>query len=121
MLGLEKSDHSFPRYRRPLTRSRYQIRLNDWKKSPQRIKLEKLATEVSKCIERFIKVGRERFFPAPADMVRGKQMQTGKYPDRECSGWRVGPEFIEIDRLVLVALDHVSKGSWQARIGVLEE
>lgn len=53
-------------YRRPLTltTSRYQIRLNDWKKAPQRIRLEKLATEVSKCIERFIRVGRERYFPA---------------------------------------------------------
>ena len=54
-------------------------------------------------------------------MIRGKEMQAGKHPDRECSDWRVGPEFIEIDRLVLVALDHVTKGSWQPRIGVLQE
>ena len=48
-------------------------------------------------------------------------MLAGKYPDRECSDWRVGPEFIQIDRLVLVALDNVSRGSWQPRIGVLPE
>lgn len=58
-----------------------------------------------------------------ADTIRGKEVSrpAGKYPDRERSDWRVGPEFIDIDRLVLVALDHVSKGSWQPRIGVLRE
>lgn len=56
----------------------------------------------------------------PADMVRGKEVDAGKYPDRECSGgWRVGREFIGVDRLVLVALDNVSRGSWQPRIGLL--
>ena len=55
----------------------------------------------------------------PADMIRGKEMGAGKNPDRECSDWRVGPEFIGIDRLVLVALDKVSRGSWQPRIGLL--
>jgi hypothetical protein len=54
-----------------------------------------------------------------ADMVRGKDVDTGKHPDRECSDWRVGPEFIGTDRLVLVALDNVSKGSWQPRVGLL--
>ncbi|KAF9644047.1 hypothetical protein BDM02DRAFT_1236542 [Thelephora ganbajun] len=77
------------------------IRLNDWKKAPQRIKLEKLATEVAKCLERFILV------------------HANKHPDREYLDWRVGPEFIGIDRLVLVALDNVSRGSWQPRVGLL--
>ena len=83
--------------------------------------MEKLATEVSKCLERFIGVGREFFSGTehPADVIRGKEVQVGERPDRECSDWRVGPEFIEIDRLVLVALDNVSKGSWQPRVGVL--
>jgi len=51
---------------------------------------------------------------------RGKEAHTGKHPpDRECPDWRVGPDFIGIDRLVLVALDNVSRGSWQPRIGLL--
>jgi len=54
-----------------------------------------------------------------ADIIRGKEGHAGRHPDRECSNWRVGPEFIGIDRLVLVALDNVSKGSWQPRIGLL--
>ena len=53
-----------------------------------------------------------------ANIIRGK-LHAGKYPDREYSKWRVGPEFIEIDRVVLVALDNVSIGSWQPRIAVL--
>lgn len=55
----------------------------------------------------------------PVDTIRGKEVHTGKHPDRECSDWRVGPEFIGIDRLVLVGLDKVSRGSWQPRIGLL--
>jgi hypothetical protein len=52
-------------------------------------------------------------------MIRGKDAHGGKHADRECSGWRVGPEFIGIDRLVLVGLENVSRGSWQPRIGLL--
>ena len=62
-----------------------QIRLNDWKRVPERIRLEKLATEVSKCLERFIGVGRE-CFPGtehPADVIRGKEVSVGERPDRE--------------------------------------
>ena len=55
-LGLVKSDRFYPRYQRPLNISCYQIRLSDWKKTPQRIKLDKLATEVAKCLDRFILV-----------------------------------------------------------------
>lgn len=55
----------------------------------------------------------------PADIVRGKEAHAGNDPDRECSDWRVGPEFIGTDRLVLVALERVSRGSWQPRIGLL--
>ena len=55
----------------------------------------------------------------PADVIHGKEVHAGKHPDRESSDWRIGPEFIGIDRLVLVALDNVSKGSWQPRIGLL--
>lgn len=55
-----------------------------------------------------------------ADMVRGKDVHAGKHPDRECSAaWRVGPGFITIDRLVLVSLENVSRGSWQPRIDLV--
>ena len=79
-------------------------------------------TEVAKCIEWFIKASRVCFFLGltMAETIRGKDVHAGKYPDRECSdALRVGPGLIDIDRLVLVALDNVSKGSWQPRIGLL--
>lgn len=33
--------------------------------------------------------------------------------------WSVGPRKIEVTDLVLVRLDHVSKGSWQAHLQLL--
>lgn len=53
--------------------------------------------------------------------IRGKEAQATRSLDRELSDWRVGAEFIEINQLVLVALDKVSKGSWQPRIGLLSQ
>lgn len=46
-------------------------------------------------------------------------MDAGKDLDGECSDWRVGPDFIGLDRLVLVELARVSQGSWQPGIGLL--
>lgn len=34
----------------------------------------------------------------------------------EDARWRVGPGYITIDDLVLVGLQHVSKGSWQCHL-----
>lgn len=51
----------YPCYQRLLKTPCSQIRLNNWKKTPQRIKLEKLATEVAKCIARFIQASRVCF------------------------------------------------------------
>lgn len=71
-------------------------------------------------MKQFIPVGRACFSTIhhPTEVIRGKD---GNGPDRECSdpNWRLGPGFIEIDRLVLVGLDKVSKGSWQPRVGLL--
>lgn len=80
------------------------IRLNNWKKNPERIKLEKLATEASKCVERFI-----------------QDVQSKKHPDAGLTDWRVGAQDIGIDHLVLLALDKASRGSWQPRIGFLSQ
>jgi hypothetical protein len=33
--------------------------------------------------------------------------------------WVVGPHKIDVNDLVLVRLDHVSKGSWQAQLQLL--
>ncbi len=33
--------------------------------------------------------------------------------------WAVGPHKIDVNDLVLVRLDHVSKGSWQAQLQLL--
>ena len=52
-------------------------------------------------------------------MIREKGMQAVEHPDRVYPDWRVGPGLIGIDRLVLISLDRVSRGSWQPRIGFL--
>ncbi|KAF9784911.1 hypothetical protein BJ322DRAFT_1020554 [Thelephora terrestris] len=97
------------------------IRLNNWKKSPERIKLEKLATEVAKCIERFIRVIYVSFSRIDRTLTREKEVQETGQNNQETSNWRVGAGFIDTNRLVLVALDKVSRGSWQPRIGVLSQ
>ena len=77
---------------------------------------------VAKCIERFIKVwcASPSRIDYPADMIRGREVHSSEHLDRESSSdWRVGPGFIEVDRLVLFSLDRVSRMSWQPRIGVL--
>ena len=48
----------------------HQIRLSNWKKSPERIRLEKLATEVAKCVERFTRVSRLRFSQGRPPLIR---------------------------------------------------
>lgn len=61
-------------------------------------------------------------FPGPRLMMRQDMMIRGKdtqVNDQESSYWRVGPNSIGIDSLVLVGLENVSKGSWQPRIGFL--
>lgn len=98
------------------------MRVDDWKKERGRIKLAKLATDVSKYIERFIKVGCHKCFSqgiVPTDVIRWKGAQAIEQPDRVCSGWKVGPGCVGIDSLVLLSLDKVSRGSWQPRIGLL--
>lgn len=54
-------------------------------------------------------------------LTREKDVQTDRQSDREAAHWRVGAEFIQVNSLVLVALDKVSRGSWQPRIGLLSQ
>ena len=61
-LGSEGKTVFYPRHQCQLRIPCCQIRLNNWKKTPQRIKLEKLATEVAKCIARFIQASRVCFY-----------------------------------------------------------
>jgi hypothetical protein len=83
--------------------------------------LEKLATEVAKCIERFIRVIYVSFSRIDRTLTREKEVQDTGQNNQETSNWRVGAGFIDTNRLVLVALDKVSRGSWQPRIGVLSQ
>lgn len=74
-------------------------------------------------MEQFIKVGHRRFSQGQphADLVRGKGARAVGDPNRASSEWRVGPELIGIDRLVLVSLEKVSRGSWRPCIGLLSQ
>lgn len=73
-----------------------QMRTQDWQKHPQPIKKSKLAREVSRYLEKWINEAASQLFD-----------------DNEDPKWRVGANFIRAEHVVLVALERVSKGSWQ--------
>ncbi|KAF9644046.1 hypothetical protein BDM02DRAFT_3122524 [Thelephora ganbajun] len=72
-----------------------QIKTNDWRKTRRPITRAKLATDVSKSLSLFI----QEMENEPADPHNEK--------------WGFGPSLITIEQITLVALEHVSKGSWQ--------
>lgn len=72
-----------------------QIKTNDWRKTRRPITRAKLATDISKSLALFI-----------------QEMETEPV-DSQDEKWRFGPGLITIDQIYLVALEHVSKGSWQ--------
>jgi hypothetical protein len=76
----------------------YQLRTIDWCALPNKITLSRLATEVAKVVEKFIReMGPVAITPEQAQ-------------------WKVGQGGIQAKDLRLAALDQVSKGSWQARL-----
>jgi len=77
-----------------------QMRTKDWKRKPSPITKAKLATEVAKKVNRFLEDNRGRNH-------RGSQRDT------------LSPCHVDFDRLVLVALEHVSLASWQPHLRLI--
>jgi len=76
-----------------------QMRTKDWKRKPSPISKAKLATEVAKKVKRFLEDMRPNH--------RGSQ------------GDPLSPSRLDFDRLTLVALEHVSMGSWQPHLRLI--
>ncbi|OCH87372.1 hypothetical protein OBBRIDRAFT_736260 [Obba rivulosa] len=79
-----------------------QIPTRDFRSPPGPITRSKLAKNVAKTIQRFI------------DEMEGRRME-----DETEARWRVGKNHIQLDDLLLVGLQHVSMGSWQAYVRLL--
>jgi len=80
-----------------------QIPTRDFRNPPGPITRGKLAKNVAKSVARFIAEHKDR--PVEAD---------------DDPAWALGPGKIDVFDLVLVRLDHVSKGSWQAQLQLLK-
>ncbi|KAH9852059.1 hypothetical protein C2E23DRAFT_860094 [Lenzites betulinus] len=76
-----------------------QIPTRDFRSPPHPVTRAKLARNVAKTIKRFI------------DEMDGRRME-----DESQSKWRVGRRHIKLEELMLVGLQHVSMGSWQAHL-----
>jgi hypothetical protein len=76
-----------------------QIPTKDFRSPPGPITRAKLAKNIARTVERFI-----------------KEKQNKQHSDPEDEQWRVGPGHIGVNDLILVGLQHVSKGSWQAHL-----
>jgi len=76
-----------------------QIPTRDFRNPPGPITRAKLAKNVAKSVARFISEHKGRPMEEDGDLA-----------------WLVGPGKIDVFDLVLVRLDHVSKGSWQAQL-----
>ncbi|KAI0923976.1 hypothetical protein AcV5_009360 [Taiwanofungus camphoratus] len=76
-----------------------QIPTRDFRSPPGPITRSKLAKNVAKTIQRFI-----------------DEMQNRRMEEEAEVRWRVGRGHIDLDDLILVGLQHVSMGSWQAHV-----
>ncbi|KAL1943096.1 hypothetical protein VTO73DRAFT_4767 [Trametes versicolor] len=76
-----------------------QIPTRDFRSPPHPVTRAKLARNVAKTIKRFI------------EEMNGRRME-----DSSQARWRVGAHHIKLDDLMLVGLQHVSMGSWQAHV-----
>ncbi|EIW58688.1 uncharacterized protein TRAVEDRAFT_37540 [Trametes versicolor FP-101664 SS1] len=79
-----------------------QIPTRDFRSPPQPVTRAKLARNVAKTIKRFI-----------------IEMTDRRMEDEAEAKWRVGGRHIRVEDLVLVGLQHVSMGSWQAHVRVV--
>ncbi|KAI0041056.1 hypothetical protein FA95DRAFT_1501953 [Auriscalpium vulgare] len=76
-----------------------QIPTRDFRNPPGPITRAKLAKNVAKSVQRFIQEHKNRAMEEEGE-----------------EEWMVGPQKIDLFDLVLIRLDHVSKGSWQAQL-----
>ncbi|THH19433.1 hypothetical protein EW146_g1712 [Bondarzewia mesenterica] len=79
-----------------------QIPTRDFRNPPGPITRAKLAKNVAKSVARFIQEHKDRPMEEDGDPA-----------------WKVGPRAIDLRHLILVRLDHVSKGSWQAQLQLM--
>ncbi|KAI0666752.1 hypothetical protein C8Q78DRAFT_1072139 [Trametes maxima] len=80
-----------------------QIPTKDFRSPPHPITRSKLARNVAKVIKRFI-----------------DEMQDLSQEDESMARWRVGKNYIKLEDLMLVGLQHVSMGSWQAHVRLVK-
>ncbi|KAI0372748.1 hypothetical protein BV20DRAFT_939270 [Pilatotrama ljubarskyi] len=76
-----------------------QIPTRDFRSPPHPITRAKLAKNVAKTIKRFI-----------------EDMEKTHMEDQSQARWRVGGRHIRLEDMLLVGLQHVSMGSWQAHV-----
>ncbi|KAI0044756.1 hypothetical protein FA95DRAFT_1561869 [Auriscalpium vulgare] len=76
-----------------------QIPTRDFRNPPEPITRAKLAKNVAKSVQRFIQEHKNRAMEEEGE-----------------EEWMIGPQKIDLFDLVLIRLDHVSKGSWQAQL-----
>ncbi|KAI0820365.1 hypothetical protein BC628DRAFT_1330692 [Trametes gibbosa] len=79
-----------------------QIPTRDFRSPPQPVTRAKLARNVAKTIKRFI-----------------DEMDNHRMEDDSQAMWRVGKHHIRLEDLLLVGLQHVSMGSWQAHVRLI--
>ncbi|KAI1793577.1 hypothetical protein LXA43DRAFT_885417 [Ganoderma leucocontextum] len=80
-----------------------QIPTRDFRSPPQPITRAKLARNVAKTVQRFI-----------------QEMGNQNMDDPSEAKWRVGTRDIRLENLILVGLQHVSMGSWQAHVRLVQ-
>jgi len=80
-----------------------QVKTQDCRKKPNPIRKFKLALEIAKTLERFVQEMQDE---QPEDEKQEDEKQAEPQ-------WKVGPGRIQVDHLVLLSLDRVSKASWQ--------
>lgn len=95
------------------------IPTRDFRSPPQPVTRAKLARSVAKVIKRFIDVSLFTFCLSPPSLNRLQDMTDRRMEDEAEAKWRVGGRHIRAEDLVLVGLQHVSMGSWQAHVRVV--
>ncbi|EMD38915.1 hypothetical protein CERSUDRAFT_122431 [Gelatoporia subvermispora B] len=93
-----------------------QIPTRDFRSPPGPITRSKLARNVAKTVQRFIEAS--RIFPTipHTDRFTVQEMQDRPMEDQSQAIWKVGTGSIGLDDLILLGLQHVSMGSWQAHL-----
>lgn len=98
-----------------------QIPTKDFRSPPLPITRSKLAKNVAKTVQRFIEVssdGHVIYVVVLTLVFQSQEVKDRRMEDPRKHCWRVGNRAIGVDDLILLGLEHVSKGSWQAHLRV---